>query len=403
MLFLFLAAKTARTPRSSPEIRRHVLLEVRLKLTIFNGWTKWKSGKFSFSRNARLHGSRHQAAPWRQRSRTAQARNDRMTRQRAEDQQLYNRPTLTSWAYRGSLSKRRELVLSSLPTHPACFCWFSAPRSLTLRASFPCICSPPVCIIRSVTSPSLATTTWTPEHPFFSTHCCPNTSSNITCVLGGGLFPVTTHGFSSRGVAAVMARRLFPSTISGERGSGSKIRLTAGFELCPQGPSPSSFSCSTLSLLMCTLFCAFNTCVSCITLFLGLAASHSSKDPPSLAYWLFASPQLNSVRWCCRGRAKRENPRFSTQFSHIARCVQKDLWSSFWWDEFEVEFRLACVYLKASPKLLKCLFSLSALLVALRLFNVLVSLSQGTLKEDHTRSVGPSPNKIANKWQQQCY
>ena len=32
----------------------------------------------------------------------------------------------------------------------------------------------------------------------------------------------------------------------------------------------------------------------------GLAASHSSKDIPSLAYWLFASPQLNSVRWCCR-------------------------------------------------------------------------------------------------------
>ena len=30
-------------------------------------------------------------------------------------------------------------------------------------------------------------------------------------------------------------------------------------------------------------------------------------DPPSLAYWLFASPQLISVRWCCRGRAKREN------------------------------------------------------------------------------------------------
>ena len=58
---------------------------------------------------------------------------------------------------------------------------------------------------------------------------------------------------------------------------------------------------------MCTLFCAFNTCVSCITFFLGLAASHSSKDPPSLAYWLFASPQLISVRRCCRGRAEREN------------------------------------------------------------------------------------------------
>ena len=66
--------------------------------------------------------------------------------------------------------------------------------------------------------------------------------------------------------------------------SGSKIRLTAGFEPCPQGPAPSNFSCSTLSLLMCTLFCAFSTCVSCITLFLGLAASHSSKDPFSLAY-----------------------------------------------------------------------------------------------------------------------
>ena len=87
------------------------------------------------------------------------------------------------------------------------------------------------------------------------------------------------------------------------------------------------FSCSTLSLLLCTFFCAFNTCVSCITFFLGLAASHSSKDPPSslrglaashsskdppsLAYWLFASPQLISVRWCCRGRAKRENDCFA--------------------------------------------------------------------------------------------
>ena len=65
---------------------------------------------------------------------------------------------------------------------------------------------------------------------------------------------------------------------------------------------------------MCTLFCAFNTCVSCITLVLGLAASHSSKDPPSLAYWLFASPQLISVRWCCRGRTKREKKEFFSIF-----------------------------------------------------------------------------------------
>ena len=57
--------------------------------------------------------------PWRQQSRTAQARGDWMTCQRAEDQQLYNCPTMTSWAHRGSLSKRRELVLSSLPTQPS--------------------------------------------------------------------------------------------------------------------------------------------------------------------------------------------------------------------------------------------------------------------------------------------
>ena len=73
-------------------------------------------------------------------------------------------------------------------------------------------------------------------------------SSDDTCVLGGGSFPITTHGFSSRGVADVRARRLFPSTISGVRGSvpvlplGPKIRLTASFEPCPQGPAPSSLA-----------------------------------------------------------------------------------------------------------------------------------------------------------------
>ena len=83
--------------------------------------------------------------PWRQQSRTAQAYGDRMTCQCAEDQQLYNCPTMTSWAHRGSLSKRRELVLSSLPTRPPLFLGLG-PQSLTLRVSFPCICSPPVCI-----------------------------------------------------------------------------------------------------------------------------------------------------------------------------------------------------------------------------------------------------------------
>ena len=147
----------------------------------------------------------------------ASARGAWMTRQHTEDRQLYNRTFPTSPAHRGSLSKRRELVLSSLPTRPPLFSPSLGPQSLTLRVSFPCICSPPVCIICSVTSLSLATTTWTPEHPFFSTHCYPNASSDITCVLGEGSFPVPSHSFSSKGVAAVRARRLFPSTISGVR------------------------------------------------------------------------------------------------------------------------------------------------------------------------------------------
>ena len=74
-------------------------LGLEKKWTIFNGWTKWKCWKFSFSRNARIHGSRHRAAmPWHQQSRTAQARGDRMTCQCADDQQLYNCPTMTSWS-----------------------------------------------------------------------------------------------------------------------------------------------------------------------------------------------------------------------------------------------------------------------------------------------------------------
>ena len=146
---------------------------------------KFKIFLFAQRANTRKQASSSDAF-WRQQSRTAQARGDRMTCQWADNQQLYNCPTMTSWAHRGSLSKRRQLVLSSLTTRPPLFSPSLGPRSLTLRVSFPCICSPPVCIIRSVTSLSLATTTWTPEHPFFSTNCCPNTSSDITCVLGGG-------------------------------------------------------------------------------------------------------------------------------------------------------------------------------------------------------------------------
>ena len=36
------------------------------------------------------------------------------------------------------------------------------------------------------------------------------------------------------------------------------------------------------------------------------------KDPPSLVYCLFPSSPLNSMHWCCRGCAKRENTKFNT-------------------------------------------------------------------------------------------
>ena len=88
---------------------------------------------------------------------------------------------------------------------------------------------------------------------------------------------VPVHHIRGKGLSS---RLTSGSKIRLTAGFESKIRLTAGFEPCPQGPAPSSFSCSTLSLI-CTLFRASYTGVRCITFFLGLAASHSSKDPPS--------------------------------------------------------------------------------------------------------------------------
>ena len=143
----------------------------------FQRLNKVKELKFSFSRNAQIHRSRHRAGdrchvmPLRQQSRTTQARSARMTHQRCaqqtrqrcaqKTQQLYNRISLTSRAHRVSLSKRIKracAVQLAQPPPPFFFRRFSAPVS-QLRVSFPCICSPPVCIIRSVTSLSLATTT----------------------------------------------------------------------------------------------------------------------------------------------------------------------------------------------------------------------------------------------------
>ena len=229
--------------------------------------------------------------PWRQQSRTAQARGAQTSRLSAEDQRLYNRTSLTSRAHRGSLSKRRELVLSSLPTPPP---FFSPPDS-----------RPPVSKVACLISLHLLSTCMyhTFSHITFLDYNHMNSRTSVLldsllsehiiryhmCPWGRLLPGYLTRFFLQRGCCCqgkevVPVDHIRGKGLSSCLTSGSKIRLTAGFEPCPQGPAPSSFSCSTLPLLMCTLFCAFNTCVSCITFFLGLAASHSSKDPPSLAY-----------------------------------------------------------------------------------------------------------------------
>ena len=73
-------------------------------------------------------------------------------------------------------------------------------------------------------------------------------SSDDTCVLGEGSFLVTTHGFSSRGGCCCQGKEVVPvdhirgKGLSSRLTSGSKIRLTAGFQPCPQGLSPSSLA-----------------------------------------------------------------------------------------------------------------------------------------------------------------
>ena len=66
----------------------------------------------------------------------------------------------------GPCSSERACAVQLAHPPPPPFSPILGPRSLKLCVSFPCICSPPVCIIRSVTSLSSATTTCTPDHPF---------------------------------------------------------------------------------------------------------------------------------------------------------------------------------------------------------------------------------------------
>ena len=188
-----------------------------------------------------------------------------MTRQHTEDQQLFNRTFPTSRAHRGSLSKRRELVLSSLPTPPPLlFRRFSAPSLLSnsMYHTFDHITFLGYNHMNSKTS--VFRDSLLAEH-IIRYHMCP----------WGRLLPgYRTRVFLQRscccqGKEVVPVDHVRGNGISSRLTSWSKIRLTAGFEPCPQGPAPSSFIYSTLSLLLCTLFCAFNACViyiiSCIT------------------------------------------------------------------------------------------------------------------------------------------
>ena len=165
----------------------------------------------------------------------------------AEDQQLYNRTSLTFWAHRGSLSKRRELVLSTLPTPPPFFRRFSTsvPKicvshflvfALHLHVSyvqshhFPWLQPRALQSIRFLDSLQS-------EH-IIQCHMCP----------WGRLLPgYNTRFFLKRGCCCqgkevVPVDHIRGKGLSSRLTSGSKIRLTAGFEPCPQGPTPSSLA-----------------------------------------------------------------------------------------------------------------------------------------------------------------
>ena len=246
-------------PFSIAQVFKSILLLFRL---VF----RWKSWKFSLSRNAWIREAGIEQATVATRclgANSPEPRRRAVTEWHVITQKTSSYITVCTWL--------PGLIVGPCPSEeslccPACspalpFFADSRPRSLKLCVSFPCICSPPVCIIRSVTSLSLATTTWTPEHPFFSTHCYPNTPSDITCVLGGGSFPITAHGFSSKGVVAVRTRRLFPSTISGvSHTSGSKIRLTAGFEPRPRRPAPSNLAAANSPFNVYLVLCSQYLC-----------------------------------------------------------------------------------------------------------------------------------------------
>ena len=189
---------------------------------------------------------------------TAQARCQDRTRQRcawqtcqrcAQKTSSYqhnsNCISLTSRAHRGSLSKRRELVLSSLPT--PLFFSDSRHRSLKLRVSFPCMLS--TCMYHTfshitflghnhLNSRASVILDSLPSEHIIRCHMCP----------WGRLLPSYDTRFFLQRSCCFQGKEVVPvghirgKGLSSRLTSGSKIRLTAGFEQCPQGPTPSSLA-----------------------------------------------------------------------------------------------------------------------------------------------------------------
>ena len=236
------------------------------KWTIFNGWTKWRSWNFSFSRNVQIHGSRHWQATITMRCLGANSPDSRIravhgsdtsalriadtSALRIEDQHLQNRTSLTSWAHCGSLSKQRELVLSSLPNPPPPL----IPSADSRPSVYKVACLISLYLLSTCMYHTFSRITFLGYnhmhsrasvflHSLLSEHI-------IRCHMRplGRLLPAYNtrfflqKGYCCQGKEVVPFNRIRGKGLSSRLTSGSKISLTAGFEPCPQGPAPSSLA-----------------------------------------------------------------------------------------------------------------------------------------------------------------
>ena len=222
------------------------------ELNHFQRLNEVKELKVSFSRNARIHGSRHRAddrchaIPWRQQSRTAQARGARIGHVSA----VRRRPASMSPHFPDLLGSSWVLVQAKR----ACAVQLAPPPSLF--ADFRPRASKVACLISlhllfTCMYHTFSHTTFlgynhmhSRASVFFSTHCCPNTSSDVTCVLGEAPSRLQHTVFLQRGCCC-QGKEVVPVDHIRGKGlsySGLKIILIAGFEPCLQGPAPSSLA-----------------------------------------------------------------------------------------------------------------------------------------------------------------